>query len=194
VSDTPDWLSPAARDVFERTSAELAERGRTPDRDTLAVYAHAVVQHSEAVQLVDRSAMLVRGADDRLMRNPASAVVRDAAATVTRLARQLGLSEPEHKPTRRRGRRNSEAIQSTIATLRHTGRLEKADDATVALARTLAQALDTVDPETQPAQLASIARAQLATIKLLRGVADDGDSGSGGLDELLAALGDPAEP
>ena len=79
-----------------------------------------------------------------------------------------------------------------IGALRSTGRLEYADEATVALIRTLAVALDTVDPEARPAQLASIARCQMSAIKLLRGVMDE--PGGAGMDELLAALGDITEP
>jgi hypothetical protein len=85
--------------------------------------------------------------------------------------------------------RNTTAIERTVVALRATGRLEPVDEATVALARTLAMALDVADPEESPAQLASLARAQLSTLKLLRGVNDtDGDDG---LNDLLAALHGP---
>jgi hypothetical protein len=85
-----------------------------------------------------------------------------------------------------------QGVERTVAGLRDAGRLEAADEAAVALARTLAGALDTVDPVVWPAQVASLARAQLATLKLLRGVADD--DRDAGLDELLAALGNASEP
>ena len=85
--------------------------------------------------------------------------------------------------------RNASAVERTVAALRVGGRLEAVDDATVALARTLAQALDTVDPVDMPAQVASLARAQLSALKLLRGVTDhDVDDG---LADLLAALHGP---
>jgi hypothetical protein len=80
-------------------------------------------------------------------------------------------------------------VERTVAALRVGGRLESADDATVALARTLAAALDVVDPVESPAQLASLARAHLAALKLLRGVNDtDADEG---LSDLVAALQGP---
>ena len=63
---------------------------------------------------------------------------------------------------------------------------------TVALVRTLAEALDVIDPGGQPAQLASVARAQIAAVRLLRGEASDRDDHS--LDDLLAALVDTTQP
>jgi P27 family predicted phage terminase small subunit len=191
----PDWLSVEARDVYERTAQELTQRRAPVDRDTLAVYASAVVQHARATQLVDQSSVLVRGQGNRLTRNPAAAVARDAAATVARLAHQLGLTRTAPAaptPRRRASRRNVRAAEDTIAALRATGRLEAADESTIALVRTLATALDTLDPEARPAQMASIARCQLSAIKLLRGVADE--PANAGYDELLAALGDLSEP
>jgi P27 family predicted phage terminase small subunit len=188
-------LSVEARDVYERTARELTGRGQSPDPDTLAMYAAAVVQHAQATQLVDRSSVLVRGQGGRLTRNPAASVARDAAGTVGRLARQLGVSSaPITPPTRprRSSTRNAKAAERTITALRATGRLENADESTIALVRTLATALDTIDPDVRPAQMASIARCQLSAIKLLRGVADE-PAGSG-YDELLAALGDISEP
>ena len=85
--------------------------------------------------------------------------------------------------------RNAAAVERTVAALRSGGRLEAADDATVALARTLAAALDLVDPVDGPAQMASLARAHLAALKLLRGVTDtDADDG---LADLVAAMHGP---
>jgi hypothetical protein len=91
----------------------------------------------------------------------------------------------------RKRTRNRSGVEGTLRALRGGGRLEGVDDATVALARHLAWALDEVDPVEFPAQSASLARAQLATLRLLRGKVDDDDGGGSGLDELLAALGDP---
>ena len=85
--------------------------------------------------------------------------------------------------------RNAAAVERTVAALRSTRRLEQADDATVALARTLASALDAVEPAECPAQTASLARAHLSALKLLRGVTDtDADDG---LADLIAAMHGP---
>jgi hypothetical protein len=75
-----------------------------------------------------------------------------------------------------------------VVALRQTGRLESVDAATVALARTLAAALDMVDPVEYPAQAASLARVQLSTLKSLRGAPVDADDG---LTDLVAALQAP---
>jgi hypothetical protein len=102
-------------------------------------------------------------------------------------------------PRRRRRWRNADAVERTIEALRAGGRLEGADAATVALTRHLASALDQVDAVDFPAQVASLARAQLAALRLLRGTNDDDDGGPSDADALLAALlsptvGDAEEP
>jgi P27 family predicted phage terminase small subunit len=192
--EPPDWLSPAAREVWGRTVAELEAAGRPVDADNLVVYCNAVVSHAEASKIIDRTNVLLQGDSGRLVRNPANAVAREAAATISRLSRQMGLTGPPVAPRAPQRRyRNAKATDATIGALRATGRLEKVDSAAVALTRTLAEALDVVDPESYPAQLASLARAQLATLHVLRGGAND-DTGSASLDELLAALGDASQP
>jgi hypothetical protein len=84
----------------------------------------------------------------------------------------------------RRGR-NRAAVERTVTALRAGGRLETVDAATIALARHLAAALDTVDPAENPAQVASLARVHLSTVKLLRGAAVDDDDGFA---EVVAAM------
>jgi hypothetical protein len=84
--------------------------------------------------------------------------------------------------------RNQSAVEHTVAALRRGGRLEGVDAATVALARHLAVALDRVDARAYPAQTASLARAQLAALRLLRGERDDDRDVSAGIDEILAAM------
>ena len=84
--------------------------------------------------------------------------------------------------------RNSAGLERSLKCMRDAGKIEEVDDALVALARHLADALDSVDPVEQPAQTASLARAQLATLRVLMGGADDDP----GLDlaAVLAAMGD----
>jgi hypothetical protein len=84
--------------------------------------------------------------------------------------------------------RNAVAAERTLKALADGGKLEHADAATVALLRHLAGALDRVDPECQPAQVASLARVHLAVIRSLRGMADEPDDG---MADLLAALSGP---
>ena len=91
--------------------------------------------------------------------------------------------------------RNARAVEVTIAALRTGGRLEPVDAATVALVRTLAHDLDEVDPGGSPAQLATLARAQLAALKLLRGVndTDDGDDFAEFIAAMRGEMGDAPE-
>jgi hypothetical protein len=84
-------------------------------------------------------------------------------------------------------RRNRDATERTITALRAGGRLEHVDAAAVALARHLAAALDDVDAAERPAQVASLARVQLATLRTLRGVDDDA-ARDPDVGELLAIL------
>lgn len=87
------------------------------------------------------------------------------------------------------GYRNKRAFDRTVDALRQVGRLEPVDEATVALGRTLAEALDVVDSEQFPAQVASLSRAHLATIRMLRGVAAGDDDG--GISDWIAGLSAP---
>jgi hypothetical protein len=86
--------------------------------------------------------------------------------------------------------RNRRATERTIAALRAGGRLENVDAATLALARHLAAALDDVDSTEFPAQTASLARVQLATLRTLRGLSDDSGHDPD-IGDLLAALSAP---
>jgi len=92
------------------------------------------------------------------------------------------------------GYRNKKAAERTLVALRQVGRLEPVDEATVGLARTLAEAIDVVDPIEQPAQLASLSRAYLATLRMLRGGDGDGDDHlADWLSGLSSPMGDAAE-
>jgi hypothetical protein len=93
-------------------------------------------------------------------------------------------------------RRNQAALERTITALRNGGRLEDVDAAAVALARHLAGALDEVDAEARPAQVASLARVQLATLRTLRGIDDDSqrDADVGDLLAILSSeVGNPPQ-
>jgi hypothetical protein len=81
--------------------------------------------------------------------------------------------------------RNQRAAERTITALRNLGRLEPVDDGTLAALRTVSAALDEVDVAKHPAAVASLARVQLAALKMLRMQADD-DSDT--LTDLLASV------
>jgi hypothetical protein len=94
---------------------------------------------------------------------------------------------PPGAASRGSGRRNRAATERTITALRAGGKIEVVDAAAIALARHLATALDEVDPEVRPAQVASLARVHLATLRTLRGV-DDGSERDADVGDLLALL------
>jgi hypothetical protein len=97
-------------------------------------------------------------------------------------------------PTRRLPR-NQLAIERTIEALKKVGRLEGIDESTVALARTLAEALDKVDAQRYPSQTANLAKAMLDTLRVLKGNGDDSDRA---FNEWLASMqtpmGHPSQP
>ena len=90
----PGWLSPDAREVWDRTVRELAVMGmaHAADSDALAVYCSAVVTHARAQQLLDAAGPLIKGHDGGVVRNPAVTVVNHCAVIIGRYAREFGLT------------------------------------------------------------------------------------------------------
>ena len=90
--------------------------------------------------------------------------------------------------------RNKAGVERTLKALRTRERLLETDEAIIALIRSTAAALDTVDPAAWPAQYASLARAHLAALCTLEGVRDD--DATLDVDTLLATLrdGEDTEP
>jgi P27 family predicted phage terminase small subunit len=187
TSGAPDWLSAEAAAVWD----DLAARGIDADRDALIVYCCAVADYNQAQRVLDRAGPLIQDARGSVKRNPMTRIKAANAATIRQLARELGLTgRPEPEVPARRTFRNGAAIEKTVAALRSGGRLTDVDAAAVAMARHLAEALDRVDPARWPAQVASLARVQLATLRTLRGL-DDEPGDAYGIDELLAGLSAP---
>jgi len=189
--EAPAWLSEGARAVWERTQGQLPPGA---DPDAFAVYCCAVADFVAAQQALDRTGLVIRGQGGGMVRNPFNQLKLANAVAARATAKDLGigidpaLAEPA-PPAHQARYRNQAAVERTITGLRNLGRLEPVDDATVALTRTLADAMDRVDPTTYPAQLASLARAQLASLRMLRGASED-DSDSG-LSDIIAALSSP---
>lgn len=90
----PGWLSPPARDVWDRTVTELDAMGlaHAADADALTVYCCAVVNYARAQQLLDRSEPLLRGSDGGVVRNPAQQMANACAVIIGRFAREFGLT------------------------------------------------------------------------------------------------------
>jgi P27 family predicted phage terminase small subunit len=183
----PAWLSEKALDVWRAVVPKVAPGA---DADALAVYCCAVVDYERAQKLIDYSGPIVTTDDGKnVKRNPANIVKGENAALIQQLGKQLGIGRKRDNASTSAGYRNRAATERTISALRAGGRLEEVDAAAAALARHLATALDLVDAARYPAQTASLARTQLATLRALRGIEDD--QNPSGLDELLAYLSAP---
>jgi P27 family predicted phage terminase small subunit len=185
----PEWLSEQARAVWLRTEHELPALS---DLAKFAVYCCTMADYEQAQQTLDRTGLLVRGPNGGLIPSPLNRIKIANANAARQLARDLGIGVDPSLPAQQSAnrsvkRRNQAAIERTLTSLKKHGRIEPVDDATVALTRTLAEALDRVDPETYPAQMANLARAQLAALRLLRGTADD-DNDNAALSSFISAM------
>lgn len=92
--EPPPGLPEDAVAVFEWAAEELAHmRIDSPaDRDSLAAYACAVVNHRDASAKVAEFGILVKGKGNRPVRNPALIVQRDAAQQIRAFAQEFGLT------------------------------------------------------------------------------------------------------
>jgi P27 family predicted phage terminase small subunit len=187
-SPPPDWITAEAAEVWARTAPRVPKA----DPDTLVVYCCAVAEFNRAQEMLDRTGPLVAGQKGNLVANPLLRTKTANAGVIRQAARDLGLPESA-AGDRPGGYRNQSATERTIAALRQTGKIEAVDEATLALVRTVAAALDRLDPEDAPAPIASLARVQLAALRMLRGQDDDTDSLTALLASLSSAVGDAEE-
>jgi hypothetical protein len=175
--------------VFRRAIAARPDA----DPDALCVYACAVADYQQAQKVLDRSGPVIQGAKG-LVRNPLQSVKAANAQVVRSLGRELGLLGEGDTQRPQSRWRNQKGIEATIAALRQTGRLEPVDEALIALVRTVAFALDRLEPDEAPAPLASLARVQLAAVSALRGRNDDDtDTLAALLASLSGEMGDAEE-
>lgn len=83
-----------ALDVWNRLAPDLIDKRvlTTWDADTFAVYCDAVIRHRAAAEQVERHGLLVFGAKDNLVKNPACQLTRDYAAIMVSIGARFGLS------------------------------------------------------------------------------------------------------
>lgn len=187
--EAPSWLGPEAAEVYRRAAAQAPDA----DPDALCVYACAVADFHQAQDLLNRSGPVVQGAKG-LVRNPLQAVKQANAAAVRQLAKDLGLIGPEDvpPPPPPRRYRNQRATEATITSLRRLGRIEPVDEANIALARTIATALDQLAPDDP--SIGTLARTQLQALRMLRGTQDDSATALAALlASVSAEMGDAPE-
>jgi len=92
----------ATRDLkLAELRAHLVAIGIDPDkhRDLQLIYATAAQQFDEASSRITSSSLLVKGPHETIVANPLLEIRDQAAATMDRIGRQLGLS-PDHQPSR----------------------------------------------------------------------------------------------
>jgi phage terminase small subunit len=185
----PIWMSPSAQAIWAKTLSELPVGA---DLDKFAVYCCTMADCLQAQQSLDATGLLIKGPNGGLIPSPLNRVKLTNANAARALARDLGIgvdpSTPATQSTNRSvRRRNQSAIEKTLKCMTDGGRIEAVDAAAVALTRTLAEALDRVDPEVYPAQMATLARVQLAALRMLRGKQDDDDDNAA-LSDFIAAM------
>lgn len=91
----PIDLSPSARRVWRRVMLEMGQTGViTPaDGDVLRLYCEAMARYVQAAQLLEESGPIIHGQrGTEMVKSPLNQIVRDNAALVRALARELGLT------------------------------------------------------------------------------------------------------
>lgn len=94
LPSAPETMAPDVREIWDYTLRELAvmKLASAADRDALICYCEAVATHRKASEILAKSPVLVKGALNGLVRNPALAIQRDAANTIRALAQEFGLT------------------------------------------------------------------------------------------------------
>lgn len=90
----PAWLSDEAKVVWRSIAADMHRKGVLTewDREAFAVFCESVIHHRKACELVDGSAILVKGAQGNLVKNPALQIIRDTSQTIRAFAQEFGLT------------------------------------------------------------------------------------------------------
>ena len=90
----PDWLSPLAEAEWDRVAGRLERMGvlTVADETMLAFYCETVARAKRLSELAVRSPPVVKGRDERVVKNPVFAQVRDAIDQAHKLAREFGLT------------------------------------------------------------------------------------------------------
>ena len=92
--ECPEGVSTEVRQVWDHALNNLVVMGvATPaDRDALLAFCEAVVTHRKASALLAQSPILIKGYRGVMVRNPAVAMQRDAAAVIRAFAHEFGFT------------------------------------------------------------------------------------------------------
>lgn len=98
--ERPPWLSPQARDEWDRIVPDLAAMGsvKAVDGAGLAAYCEAVGRFRSSSAVVARTGPLVIGRDGLPHKNPAVTQARDASYEIRMWAREFGLTPSARSP------------------------------------------------------------------------------------------------
>lgn len=88
-SDHPEVLA-----VWDYTAAQLARMRvvTMADRDALAAYCEAVVQHRVASEMLARDGLVVQGSHGGMVSHPAQKIQREAASLIRAFGTEFGLT------------------------------------------------------------------------------------------------------
>jgi P27 family predicted phage terminase small subunit len=90
----PADLTQAAASVWRKVMREMGATGviTAADAEVLRAYCEACARYQFAARMLEQSGPLVRGQKGELVKNPLHQIVRDNAALLRSLARELGLT------------------------------------------------------------------------------------------------------
>lgn len=92
----PAWMNEQAKEIWDSLAPQMHRKGVLSEWDVpaFAVFCEALVHHRLACEVVDASAVLIRGRrqDGALVKNPALQVIRDSAAIIRGFAQEFGMT------------------------------------------------------------------------------------------------------
>jgi P27 family predicted phage terminase small subunit len=102
LPERPLWLSPLARQEWDRLVPDLRLMGtvKLVDAMALAAYCEAVARFRAGCDLIAQSEPLIVDKDGRIRTNPAVRLARDASYEMRMWARELGLTPSARSPLR----------------------------------------------------------------------------------------------
>lgn len=115
--EAPEGIADDVREIWDYNVRELTAMGiaSSADRDALLVLCEAIASHRKACAILKRSGVLIKGADGRLIRNPALVVQRDSGHTIRALCQLFGLTPSGRSTIQMEGRSGGEQSRNPFA-------------------------------------------------------------------------------
>ena len=111
----PDWLSPYAREEWDRIESDVLVMGvaKHLDSTSLSAWCEAVSRFREATQNIKLLGIMAFDDKGNPVKNPACMVARDSSAEMLRWAREFGFT-PSSRQTLRRTTSTVDASPTTM--------------------------------------------------------------------------------